>query len=66
MNKILVEPFIEILKTLVKAGADPLVKVEKLEFYRELDKHKQKLLLVEETREGVQLVKEVVMQEENN
>ena len=33
-------PFIDLLKTLVKAGANFSTKVDKLEFYRELDKYK--------------------------
>ena len=35
-------PFIDLLKTLVEAGANHSTKVDKLEFYRELDKYKQK------------------------
>lgn len=48
---------------MVKAEADPCAKVEKLEFYRELDKHKQKLILIEETREGVNIIKDSEMKD---
>ena len=45
-DSLIVEPFIALLKCLVEKGANPKATVDKLEFYRELDKHKQHLLLV--------------------
>ena len=45
-RELIVEPFIKLLEALVKKGADPQASVDKLEFYRELDKHKQHLHLV--------------------
>jgi hypothetical protein len=64
LAKLVLDPFIKLLRMLVKAEADPLAKVDKLEFYRELDKHKQKLFLVEETREGVSIVRDQEMKEQ--
>ena len=43
---LIVEPFIALLKSLIEKGANPKATVDKLEFYRELDKHKQHLMLV--------------------
>ena len=40
------QEFIKLLDFLVSKGADPSAKVDKLEFYRKLDKHKQHLQLV--------------------
>ena len=64
MKKLVMDPFLSLLRTLVNAEADPLAKVDKLEFYRELDKHKQKLFLVEETREGLGIIKDQEMKEQ--
>ena len=55
-DSLIVVPFIELLKSLVKIGADPKATVDKLEFYRELDKHKQHLVLVQDQREGLNVV----------
>jgi hypothetical protein len=46
-------PFIFLLRVLIQKGADPHAKVEKLEFYRELDQHKRQLTLVQDVREGM-------------
>lgn len=61
MAEIVTNPLIELLRLMVSAGSDPLAKVDKLEFYRDLDQHKQKLFLVEETREGMNIVKDAEM-----
>ena len=45
-DELIVQPFIKLLEFLVKKGADPSAKVDKLEFYRKLDKHKQHIQLV--------------------
>ena len=45
-DSLIVEPFIALLKSLIEKGANPKATVDKLEFYRELDKHKQHLVLV--------------------
>jgi hypothetical protein len=63
-DSLIVVPFIELLKSLVKIGADPKATVDKLEFYRELDKHKQHLMLVQDQREGLNVVQDAVMQGE--
>lgn len=63
LSTLILKPFIELLKILVGANADPHAKVDKLEFYRELDQHKQKLYLVEEAREGITIVKDQEMKE---
>ena len=39
-QKLIVEPLITWLKFMVSKGADKAAKVDKLEFYRKLDKHK--------------------------
>jgi hypothetical protein len=49
-------PFIEFLKLIISKGADPLRKVDKTEFYRELDEHKKTLSLVSDAREGIAAV----------
>jgi hypothetical protein len=46
-------PFIELLKVLIEKGANPHAKVDKIEFYRELDEHKRTIALVGEAREGI-------------
>jgi len=61
LETLILKPFIELLRILVKAKADPSAKVDKLEFYRELDQHKQKLYLVEEAREGITIIKDQEM-----
>lgn len=66
LARLVTKPFIELLTLMVEAGADPLAKVDKLEFYRELDKHKQKMFLVEETREGVGIVNAEMKQSSEN
>ena len=45
------QPFIEFLKILISKGADPHMKVGKLQFYRELDEHKRHLLTVNDARD---------------
>ena len=45
--------FIDFLKVLIEKGADPHAKVDKIEFYRELDEHKRTIALVGEAREGI-------------
>ena len=64
MTNLIVNPFVDILKVLVNAGADPYSKVGKMEFYRELDKHKQTLMMVGDVREGVAVVQEALMNNE--
>lgn len=50
-KKILITvPFIAFLKILIDKGADPHAKVDKIEFYRELDEHKKTIALVGEAR----------------
>jgi hypothetical protein len=63
LAQIVINPFIDLLRLMVQHGADPRAKVEKMEFYRELDKHKQKLTLVEEAREGMTMVKDQEMKD---
>jgi hypothetical protein len=63
-NELIVQPFIELLDFLVAKGADPSAKVEKLEFYRKLDTHKQHLQLVQGQRDGLHVAQDAVMQEE--
>ena len=46
-------PLIEFLKTIIQKGANPHSKVDKIEFYRELDEHKRTIVLVGEAREGI-------------
>jgi len=41
------------LRIIIQKGADPHAKVDKIEFYRELDEHKRTLVLVGEAREGI-------------
>ena len=53
MKSLVTVPFIEFLRTLIIKGADPHAKVDKIEFYRELDEHKRTLALVGEAREGI-------------
>lgn len=53
MKSLVTVPFIEFLRTLILKGADPHAKVDKIEFYRELDEHKRTLALVGEAREGI-------------
>jgi cupin superfamily acireductone dioxygenase involved in methionine salvage len=49
-------PFIELLKFIISKGADPLMKVGKTKFYRELDEHKRHLAMVGESRDIVSAV----------
>ena len=53
LKSLVTVPFIEFLRTLIIKGADPHAKVDKIEFYRELDEHKRTLALVGEAREGI-------------
>ena len=46
-------PFIEFLKFLILKGADPYAKVDKVQFYRDLDELKIKLAIEEEARKKV-------------
>ena len=46
----------DFLKYLIQLGANPHAKVDKLQFYRELDAHKRQLVRMEEDREGVDYV----------
>ena len=57
-------PFIEFLKLIISKGADPLRKVDKTEFYRELDEHKKTLSLVSDAREGIAAVQNLGPNEE--
>lgn len=54
IKSLITVPFIEFLKVLIEKGADPHAKVDKIEFYRELDEHKRTIALVGEAREGIQ------------
>jgi hypothetical protein len=54
IKSLITVPFIEFLKVLIEKGADPHAKVDKIEFYRELDEHKRTITLVGEAREGIQ------------
>ena len=56
LETLITEPFIALLKLLVNKGANPHAKVDKLEFYRELDEHKRRLAMVSEAKEGLPLV----------
>lgn len=49
-------PFIAFLKQFVGKGADAHAKVDRLEFYRELDEHKRHMQVVGEGREAAALV----------
>jgi hypothetical protein len=59
-NKYLYElftlPFIELMRTVIKKGANASQKVEKTKFYRELDEHKRHLMTVSEGREAIDAV----------
>ena len=54
MLELVTEPFIELLRLLVQKGADVHSRVDKLEFYRELDLHKRHIALLGEARDQVQ------------
>ena len=56
MKTLITEPFIALLKLIVNKGANPHTKVDKIEFYRDLDEHKRRLAMVGEAREGLSLV----------
>jgi len=56
MDSLITEPFIALLKLLVLKGANPHAKVDKIEFYRELDQHRRHIAMVGEAREGLQTV----------
>ena len=56
--------FIKFLEFIAEKGADKGAKVEKLEFYRKLDKHRQHLQLVEDQREGLHVVQDAVMRDD--
>ena len=56
MKTLITEPFIALLKLIVNKGANPNTKVDKIEFYRDLDEHKRRLAMVGEAREGLSLV----------
>ena len=53
IKNLITVPLIAFLKTLIEKGADPHAKVDKIEFYRELDEHKRTIALVGEAREGI-------------
>jgi hypothetical protein len=38
------QPFVDLLKYLVRHGANPLAKVEKLQYYRQLEEQREKIL----------------------
>jgi len=40
LRELFLHPFIDFMRQLIKKGANPHAKVEKIKFYRELDKHK--------------------------
>ena len=52
-------PFIDFLKFFVGKGADPHAKVDRLEFYRELDEHKRHMQVVGEGREATALAQQI-------
>lgn len=49
-------PFIQLCKILIEKGADPMLKVQKLQFYREFDEHKRLSLSMAENRQVAQLM----------
>lgn len=51
MDKIIVQPFIKVLKTLVAYNADPNSQVTKLKMFR--DEEKKKKLLLAEVGDGI-------------
>ena len=53
IKSLITVPLIDFLKVLIEKGADPHAKVDKIEFYRELDEHKRTIALVGEAREGI-------------
>lgn len=53
IKSLITVPFIDFLKVLIEKGADPHAKVDKIEFYRELDEHKRTIALVGNAREGI-------------
>ena len=63
-QELIVEPLITFLKFLVTKDADKSAKVEKLEFYRKLDKHKQHIQLVDDEREGLKVLTDAIMKDE--
>jgi len=46
-------PLIDFLRIIIAKGANPHAKVDKIEFYRELDEHKKTVALVSEARQGI-------------
>ncbi len=56
LDSLITDPFIFLLRLVVSKGANPQTKVDKTEFYRELDEHKRRLAMVGEAREGLFLV----------
>lgn len=45
---LVIQEFVKFLQILIDNGANPHAKVQKLEFYRKLDEHKQHLFKLEE------------------
>jgi hypothetical protein len=56
LESLITEPFIALLNLLVLKGANPHAKVDKNEFYRELDLHKRRIAMVGEAREGLSII----------
>jgi len=64
IERLIEKPMTEFIQLLVERGCNPHATVQKLEFYRKLDEHKQHLLMMAEQRSTVQAVQDTLMQSE--
>jgi hypothetical protein len=63
LSEHIIKPLIEFLDMLVSRGANPHAKVDRLEFYRELDEHKRQVLTINELRSGISAIHQDVSME---